>query len=71
MSKKTTYAKNAKKNKVKKNNAIAEEEKIEKEDKVIYKNPAQTHWGRIIIFTLAILMALGGIFTIFWAIFAK
>ena len=71
MSKKGTYAENAKKNKVKKNAIIAEEEQAKKEDKNPYKNPANTPWGKIIIFTLAILMAGSGIFAICWAIFAK
>ena len=68
MSKKGTYAENAKKNKVKKNNEIAAEEK---EQKNPYTNPANTPWGKIIIFTLAILMAGSGIFAICWAIFAR
>ncbi len=68
MSKKNTYAKNAKINKVKKNNDIALEEKQAKEDSKAYVNPANTPWGKIIIFTLAILMAGGGIFTIIWAL---
>ncbi len=68
MSKKTTYAKNAKKNKVKKNTELAIEEKEAKEDSKPYVNPANTPWGKIIIFTLAILMAGGGIFSIIWAL---
>ncbi len=59
MSKKTTYAKTAKKNKVKKNTS---ENIVEaKAEKPIYSNPANRRTGRIIIFTLAILMALSGI----------
>ena len=42
---------------IKKSNENKKKEKKEK----TYKNPAGTAWGRIIIFTLAILMAFGGL----------
>ncbi len=68
MSKKTTYAKNAKKNKATKNENIAKEAEIKKEDSIKYKNPSTTPWGKILIITLAVLMAFSGIFTLIWVI---
>lgn len=42
--------------------------KKEKKEKKYYSNPVYTLWGKIIIFTLAILMACSGLFFVIWSI---
>ena len=36
----------------------------DKKKEKTYKNPAMTHWGKIIIFTLAILMLFSGLISL-------
>ena len=71
MSRKDDYKATAKKNKNAKTyndeKAVAIEEKKDKKTKA-YRNPAKTLAGKIIIIVLALVMALGGLFSLIWAI---
>ena len=57
----------AKKNK----NTYVKKDKVEvnkKDEERVYSNPANSKVGKIIIVTLALLMAFGGLFSVIWLI---
>ena len=71
LSKKVDYKKTAKSNKnaktYREQKGTAEVEKKDKKTKA-YRNPANTVAGKVIIIVLALVMALGGLFSLIWAI---
>ena len=62
MSRRKNYSQNAKQNKNKKNWQVEQENTVKNEE--VFKNPANTHWGRWIIVILALLMGFGSLISI-------